>query len=51
MDALARTTSLTQLRLDVPQQGITIGVAGYPMPADVTLAKSLALPFTAQPST
>jgi len=39
------------LRLDVPQQGITIGVAGYPTSADVTLAKSLALPFTAQPST
>jgi len=39
------------LRLDVPQQGITIGVAGYPTPADVTLAKSLALPFTAQPCT
>ena len=36
------------LRLDVPQQAITIGVAAYPTPADVTLANSFALPFTAQ---
>ena len=36
------------LRLDVPQQAITIGVAAYPAPADVTLANSFALPFTAQ---
>jgi len=35
------------LRLDVPQQAITIGVRGYPTPADVTLANSLALPFVA----
>jgi sterol desaturase/sphingolipid hydroxylase (fatty acid hydroxylase superfamily) len=34
------------LRLDVPQQAITIGVAAYPTPADVTLANSFALPFT-----
>jgi sterol desaturase/sphingolipid hydroxylase (fatty acid hydroxylase superfamily) len=33
------------LRLDVPQQAITIGVAAYPAPADVTLANSFALPF------
>jgi sterol desaturase/sphingolipid hydroxylase (fatty acid hydroxylase superfamily) len=33
------------LRVDVPQQAITIGVAAYSAPADVTLAKSLALPF------
>jgi len=39
------------LRLDVPQQSITIGVAGYSTPADVTLAKSFALPFIAQPPT
>ena len=36
------------LRLDVPQQAITIGVAAYMTPADVTLANSLALPFTAR---
>jgi sterol desaturase/sphingolipid hydroxylase (fatty acid hydroxylase superfamily) len=36
------------LRLDVPQQAITIGVPAYPMPADVTLANSFALPFGAQ---
>jgi sterol desaturase/sphingolipid hydroxylase (fatty acid hydroxylase superfamily) len=36
------------LRLDVPQQAITIGVAAYPAPADVTLANSFALPFIAQ---
>jgi sterol desaturase/sphingolipid hydroxylase (fatty acid hydroxylase superfamily) len=36
------------LRLDVPQQAITIGVAAYMTPADVTLANSLALPFIAQ---
>ena len=39
------------LRLDVPQQSITIGVAAYPTPADVTLANSFALPFGAQRST
>jgi sterol desaturase/sphingolipid hydroxylase (fatty acid hydroxylase superfamily) len=36
------------LRLDVPQQTITIGVPAYPTPADVTLANSLSLPFGAQ---
>jgi sterol desaturase/sphingolipid hydroxylase (fatty acid hydroxylase superfamily) len=40
------------LRLDVAQHAISIGVAAYPTPADVTLAHSLALPFTRQrPST
>jgi sterol desaturase/sphingolipid hydroxylase (fatty acid hydroxylase superfamily) len=40
------------LRLDVPQHAISIGVAAYPTPEDVTLAHSLALPFTTQrPST
>ena len=38
------------LRLDVPQQAITIGVPAYQTPADVTLANSLALPFGAQRS-
>ena len=36
------------LRLDVPQQAITIGVPAYPTQADVTLANSFALPFGAQ---
>ncbi|PYR66707.1 MAG: fatty acid hydroxylase [Acidobacteria bacterium] len=36
------------LRLDVPQQAITIGVPAYPAPEDVTLANSFALPFGAQ---
>jgi len=36
------------LRLDVPQQAITIGVPAYPTSADVTLANSLGLPFAAQ---
>ena len=36
------------LRLDVPQQAITIGVPAYPTQADVTLTNSLALPFGAQ---
>jgi sterol desaturase/sphingolipid hydroxylase (fatty acid hydroxylase superfamily) len=36
------------LRLDVPQQVITIGVPAYPAPADVTLANSFALPFGEQ---
>ena len=36
------------LRLDVPQQAITIGVPAYPTPADVTLANSFVLPFGAQ---
>jgi sterol desaturase/sphingolipid hydroxylase (fatty acid hydroxylase superfamily) len=33
------------LRLNVPQASITIGVPGFSSPTDVTLAKSLALPF------
>jgi hypothetical protein len=33
------------LRLNVPQESITIGVPGFERPEDVTLAKSLALPF------
>jgi len=36
------------LRLDVPQQAITIGVPAYSTPADVTLTNSFALPFGAQ---
>jgi len=32
-------------RVDVPQPAITIGVAGFLDPADVTLERSLALPF------
>ena len=36
------------LRLDVPQQAITIGVPAYTAPADVTLANSFTLPFGAQ---
>jgi sterol desaturase/sphingolipid hydroxylase (fatty acid hydroxylase superfamily) len=36
------------LRLDVPQDAITIGVPAYPAPADVTLANSFALPFGPQ---
>jgi sterol desaturase/sphingolipid hydroxylase (fatty acid hydroxylase superfamily) len=36
------------LRLDVPQQAITIGVAAYSTPADVTLTNGFALPFGAQ---
>jgi sterol desaturase/sphingolipid hydroxylase (fatty acid hydroxylase superfamily) len=39
-DRLHRT-----LRLDVPQSAITIGVAGFLDPLDVTLERSLALPF------
>jgi sterol desaturase/sphingolipid hydroxylase (fatty acid hydroxylase superfamily) len=33
------------LRLDVPQRSITIGVPGYPSPAELTLGKILAMPF------
>lgn len=33
------------LRLDVPQATVTIGVAGYRQPDDVTLERSLTLPF------
>jgi len=36
------------LRLNVPQHAITIGVAAYPTPGDVTLASSFALPFVPQ---
>ena len=36
------------LRLDVPQQAITIGVPAYSTPADVTLTNSFVLPFGAQ---
>jgi sterol desaturase/sphingolipid hydroxylase (fatty acid hydroxylase superfamily) len=42
-DLLHRT-----LRLDVPQQEIVIGVPAYARPEDVTLGKSLAMPFRAQ---
>lgn len=35
------------LRVDVPQPTITIGVAGFLDPADVTLERSLLLPFRA----
>jgi len=37
------------LRLNVPQPAITIGVAGFLDPADVTLERSLALPFRDDP--
>ncbi len=37
------------LRLDVAQSQVTIGVAGFADPEDVTLAASLALPFVADP--
>jgi sterol desaturase/sphingolipid hydroxylase (fatty acid hydroxylase superfamily) len=37
------------LRLDVPQPAITIGVAGFLDPADVTLEQSLVLPFRNDP--
>jgi len=36
-------------RGDVPQEAITIGVPAYMRAGDVTLAKSLALPFVRQP--
>jgi sterol desaturase/sphingolipid hydroxylase (fatty acid hydroxylase superfamily) len=36
-------------RDDVPQEIITIGVAGYEDPADVTLARILEMPFTDPP--
>jgi sterol desaturase/sphingolipid hydroxylase (fatty acid hydroxylase superfamily) len=42
-DRLHRT-----LRLNVPQEMITIGVPGYPDPAALQIAPSLALPFEAQ---
>jgi sterol desaturase/sphingolipid hydroxylase (fatty acid hydroxylase superfamily) len=34
------------LRLDVPQRGVTIGVAGFSEPEQVTLGRSLSLPFS-----
>jgi sterol desaturase/sphingolipid hydroxylase (fatty acid hydroxylase superfamily) len=37
------------LRLNVPQQEITIGVPAYRHPADVTLPKVLGMPFGPQP--
>jgi sterol desaturase/sphingolipid hydroxylase (fatty acid hydroxylase superfamily) len=37
------------LRLEVPQRAITIGVAGFLDPAEVTLERSLALPFRGDP--
>ena len=37
------------LRLDVPQSAITIGIAGFLEPADVTLERSLTLPFRDAP--
>jgi sterol desaturase/sphingolipid hydroxylase (fatty acid hydroxylase superfamily) len=43
-DRLHRT-----LRLNVPQEAVTIGVPAYPTPADVGLGRLLALPFIAQP--
>ena len=37
------------LRLDVPQGSVTIGVPGFSTPAEVTLERSLLLPFRADP--
>jgi sterol desaturase/sphingolipid hydroxylase (fatty acid hydroxylase superfamily) len=37
------------LRLDVPQSAVTIGVAGFLRPEDVTLERSLTLPFREDP--
>ena len=37
------------LRLDVPQRTVTIGVAGFSRPEDVTLERSLTLPFREDP--
>jgi sterol desaturase/sphingolipid hydroxylase (fatty acid hydroxylase superfamily) len=42
-DRLHRT-----LQLNIPQHEITIGVPAYQNPADVTLPKVLAMPFTEQ---
>ena len=36
------------LRLDVPQDAITIGVPAYREPADVRLPRILAMPFARQ---
>lgn len=38
------------LRRDVPQQAITIGVPAYREPKQVTLAKTIAMPFVTQPN-
>ena len=37
------------LRLDVPQRSVTIGVAGFTHAEDVTLERSLTLPFREDP--
>jgi len=37
------------LRLDVPQASVTIGVDGFSTPEDVTLERSLTLPFREDP--
>ena len=37
------------LRLDVPQDAVTIGVARFSQPQDVTLERSLTLPFRDDP--
>jgi sterol desaturase/sphingolipid hydroxylase (fatty acid hydroxylase superfamily) len=37
------------LRLEVPQAAVTIGVEGFLQPEDVTLQRSLALPFRNEP--
>ena len=37
------------LRLDVPQETVTIGVPGFSTPEDVTLERSLTLPFRDDP--
>jgi len=37
------------LRLDVSQDEVTIGVAGFSTPGDVTLERSLLLPFEEDP--
>jgi len=37
------------LRLNVPQEAITIGVPAYPTPSRVTLGRILVLPFVTQP--
>ncbi|HEX8170183.1 MAG TPA: sterol desaturase family protein [Thermoanaerobaculia bacterium] len=42
-DALHRT-----LRLDVPQESLTIGVPAYSAPSDVTIGKVLLVPFVRQ---
>jgi sterol desaturase/sphingolipid hydroxylase (fatty acid hydroxylase superfamily) len=39
----------SSLRLDVPQDAVTIGVPGFLRPEDVTLERSLTLPFRDEP--